>query len=105
MIRIREASSFAAGAAATGFWGGMTAGRLFLSLLTARLGEFKAMLLYLGLSITFELTFWLIPDLVVTAVSAALLGVFLGMTNQTSSLYPLSFHISPLSSPSFYSLS
>ena len=95
MIRVRGASSFAAGAAATGFWGGMTAGRLFLSLLTSRLGEFRSMLLYLGLAITFELTFWLIPNLVVTAVSVALLGVFLGMANQTSSSHLLSFLCPP----------
>ncbi|MCJ1329325.1 hypothetical protein MMC10_006004 [Thelotrema lepadinum] len=78
MTRVRGSSPFAGGAAATGFWGGMTAGRLFLSILTSRLGESKSMLLYLGLAITFELTFWLIPNLVVTAVSVALLGFFLG---------------------------
>ena len=99
MTRVRGSSPFAGGAAATGFWGGMTAGRLFLSILTSRLGESKSMLLYLGLAITFELTFWLIPNLVVTAVSVALLGFFLGMTNQTSSLHLLSFLFPPFSRP------
>lgn len=74
----RNASSVAGGAAATGFWGGMTFGRLFLSLVTIRLGEFWAMFLYLGLTIALELIFWLVPNLVVSAVAASLIGVAMG---------------------------
>ncbi|TDZ33062.1 Bypass of stop codon protein 6 [Colletotrichum spinosum] len=78
MTRIRGASSVAGGAVATGFWGGMTFGRLFLSLVTVRLGEFWAMFLYLGSTIALELVFWLVPNLVVSAVAAALIGVAMG---------------------------
>lgn len=81
MIRVRNASSFAGGASATGFWGGMTVGRLFLSFLTSRIGENKSMMLYLGLSVIFELIFWLVPNLVASAVSAAMLGMFMGKSN------------------------
>ncbi|KAL0768446.1 hypothetical protein CaCOL14_009421 [Colletotrichum acutatum] len=78
MTRIRGATSVTGGAVATGFWGGMTAGRLFLSLVTIRLGEFWAMFLYLGVTIALELIFWLVPNLVVSAVAAALIGVAMG---------------------------
>ncbi|KAK7415558.1 hypothetical protein QQX98_005804 [Neonectria punicea] len=78
MQRRRNASSVVGGAVATGFWGGMTFGRLFLSLLTIRLGEFWAMFLYLGATIVLELIFWLVPNLVVSAVAAALIGVAMG---------------------------
>ncbi|OHE99912.1 hypothetical protein CORC01_04813 [Colletotrichum orchidophilum] len=78
MTRIRGATSVTGGAVATGFWGGMTVGRLFLSLVTIRLGEFWAMFVYLGVTIAFELVFWLVPNLVASAVAAALIGVAMG---------------------------
>ena len=78
MTRIRRASSFGGGATATGFWGGMTVGRLVLGFLTGRIGEFKAVIIYLTLTIALQLIFWLVSNLIVSAVSVALLGVFIG---------------------------
>ncbi|RDL41656.1 uncharacterized protein BP5553_01635 [Venustampulla echinocandica] len=98
MTRVRGASSFAGGASATGFWGGMTVGRLFLAFLTSRIGENKSMMIYLGLSVVLELIFWLVPNLVVSAVSAALLGMFMGPMFPTAivvttKLLPRSLHV------------
>ncbi|RBA20803.1 hypothetical protein FPRO05_08250 [Fusarium proliferatum] len=78
MQKRRNASAIVGSAVATGFWGGMTVGRLFLSLVTVRLGEFWAMFLYIGVTIALELVFWLVPNLVVSAVAAALIGVAMG---------------------------
>ncbi|CVK86310.1 related to tetracycline resistance proteins [Fusarium mangiferae] len=78
MQKRRNASAIVGSAVATGFWGGMTVGRLFLSLVTVRLGEFWAMFLYIGVTIALELVFWLVPSLVVSAVAAALIGVAMG---------------------------
>jgi fucose permease len=78
MTHVRGASSIAGGAAASGFWGGMTVGRLFLSFVTVRLGEFWAMMLYLGLTVVFELVFWLAPNMIASAVAVALIGVVMG---------------------------
>ncbi|KAI1063612.1 hypothetical protein LB506_005507 [Fusarium annulatum] len=78
MQKRRNASAIVGSAVATGFWGGMTVGRLFLSLVTVRLGEFWAMFLYIGVIIALELVFWLLPNLVVSAVAAALIGVAMG---------------------------
>ncbi|KAK4986993.1 hypothetical protein LTR50_004945 [Elasticomyces elasticus] len=98
MTRVRNASSFVGGAAATGFWGGMTVGRLFLSFLTTRVGALRSMILYLCLTIVFELIFWLVPNLVVSAVSAVILGVFIGPMFPTAivvttELLPRSLHV------------
>jgi fucose permease len=78
MSKVRSASQFNSGVVATGFWAGMTVGRICLSFLTSRLGEFRSVLLYLGICIGLELIFWLVPSLVVSAVAVAFLGMFLG---------------------------
>jgi len=76
----------------------MTIGRMGLSFLTARLGEYKSVFLYLGISIVLELVFWLVPSFVVSAVAVALLGVFLGPLFPTSivlatKLLPRDLHV------------
>lgn len=78
MTQVRDASSFAGGATATGFWGGMTLGRIVLAFATAGLGEFKAVMIYLPLGIAFELILWLAPQMVVSAVAAAMFGFITG---------------------------
>lgn len=78
MTKVRSASSFTSGVTATGFWAGMTVGRVGLSFLTARLGEFRSVLLYLAFCLGLELVFWLVPSLVASAVAVAFLGMFLG---------------------------
>lgn len=89
MTKVRGASEIAGSATATGFWGGMTVGRLVLGFVTSRLGGFRAMLLYLGLAIVFELIFWLVPSMVVTAVASALLGMILGTLAFFSTVFSL----------------
>lgn len=44
----------------------MTVGRLVLSFLTSRLGEFTSVLIYLGLTLGLELIFWLVPSFIVS---------------------------------------
>ena len=78
MTKIRNAASLKAGASSTGFWAGMTIGRVGLSFLTSRLGEFRSVIIYLGISIAFQLLFWLVPNFIVSAVAVAFLGMFIG---------------------------
>lgn len=98
MANVRHANAFASSATATGFWAGMTVGRLGLSFLTARLGEYKSVILYLSLAAALELIFWLVPNLVVSAVAVALMGVFMGPMFPTAivlvaKLLPKSLHV------------
>ncbi|KUJ19598.1 MFS transporter-like protein [Mollisia scopiformis] len=98
MANVRHANAFASGATATGFWAGMTVGRLGLSFLTAKLGEWKSVILYLSCAAALELIFWLVPNLVVSAVAIALMGVFMGPMFPTAivlvaKLLPKSLHV------------
>jgi len=56
----------------------MTVGRLVLGFVTGRIGESRAGLLYLGLTIALQILFWQVSNIIVSAVSVALLGVFIG---------------------------
>ncbi|PQE27748.1 hypothetical protein CJF31_00009976 [Rutstroemia sp. NJR-2017a BVV2] len=78
MTRVRSASTFDATMTSTGFWAGMTVGRIALSFVTACLGEFTSVLVYLAMCLGLELIFWLVPSFIASAVAIALLGMFLG---------------------------
>jgi fucose permease len=80
MLRVRRASPYASGATATGFWGGITVGRIVLGFVTARVfkTEKHAVATYMALAVALQLMFWLIPQKVVSSVMAGLLGVCLG---------------------------
>ncbi|KAG9246950.1 MFS transporter-like protein [Calycina marina] len=98
MIKVRNASSFHAGVSSTGFWAGMTLGRMGLSFLTARLGEFKSVVFYLSISAVLELVFWLVPSFVASSIAVGLMGVSLGPLFPTSivvatKLLPRDLHI------------
>ncbi|KAJ0133938.1 Dehydrogenase/reductase SDR family member on chromosome X [Fusarium oxysporum f. sp. albedinis] len=90
----RNASAIVGSSVATGFWGGMTIGRLFLSSITDRSGKLWAMSLYIGVTIALELVFWLVPNLVVSAVAAALIGVAMGRP-----MYPVAIVLIPKVTP------
>lgn len=78
MIQIRHAAPFAAGMSATGFWLGMTVGRVVLGFITPRIGEKWAILLYFTLSLVAHLIFWLVPIFPLSATAVAFEGFFLG---------------------------
>lgn len=64
MLRVRNASPYASGLSATGFWAGMTVGRASLGFITERYGERVCVATYLIIAIGLELMFWLIPKFV-----------------------------------------
>lgn len=78
MLKIRHGEPFASGLAVTGFWLGLTFGRVILGFVTGKIGEKLAIASYLLLCIGLELCFWLIPNFIASAVFAAWLGFFLG---------------------------
>lgn len=79
MLRVRHGSPFASGLVSTGFWLGVTVGRVVLGFVTPRLfkSEKHAVAAYLILSIGLQLLFWLVPQFIVSAVMVGLLGFFL----------------------------
>jgi fucose permease len=60
MLRVRHGSPFASGLTSTGFWCGITVGRVVLGFATARLfkTEKHAVAIYLVASIALQLLFW-----------------------------------------------
>ncbi|KAL9030873.1 MAG: hypothetical protein Q9196_001046 [Gyalolechia fulgens] len=78
MIRVRHGEPFSSGMTATGFWLGITVGRVFLGFITPKVGERLAVSVYLLVSVGLELVFWLVPQFIVSAVAISFLGFFTG---------------------------
>ena len=101
MLKVRNAESFAAGMTATGFWLGLTVGRVVLGFVTGRVGEKLAITVYLLLSIALQLLYWLIPSFIASAVFVAFLGFFLGplfpaAIVAATKLLPSDYHVSAI---------
>ncbi|KAF7171051.1 hypothetical protein CNMCM5623_003518 [Aspergillus felis] len=78
MVQARNGEPFESGLVPTGFWAGVTIGRLVLGFVNDCEGERIAITIYLAISIALELVFWLVPWFVVSAVAVSLLGFFTG---------------------------
>jgi fucose permease len=63
---------------ATGFWLGVTIGRLMLGFPAARYGEKRMVLIYTFMALCIQFVFWFVPSVPVSAVSVALIGFFIG---------------------------
>ncbi|KAH0383959.1 MFS general substrate transporter, partial [Aureobasidium melanogenum] len=99
MLRERHGGAFASGMTATGFWLGITIGRLVLGFVTPRIGEKLSIAIYLPIATGLELLFWLVPQFYVSAVAVALQGFFLGpmfpaAVVATTKLLPKHLHVS-----------
>ncbi|KAE8352292.1 major facilitator superfamily domain-containing protein [Aspergillus coremiiformis] len=78
MMHVRSAQPFPSGMSATGFWLGITTGRVILGFITPKLGEKIAIVIYSLLAIICAVVLWLVPDFYSSAVAVALQGFFLG---------------------------
>ncbi|KAI9930245.1 hypothetical protein ASPWEDRAFT_101477 [Aspergillus wentii DTO 134E9] len=101
MIRVRHGSKFASGMVATGFWLGITIGRVVLGFVTPRIGEKNAISIYILFSMAFNLVLWLIPNFFVSAVAVSFQGFFLGplfpaVVVVTTKLLPPRLHVSSI---------
>ena len=67
------------GYTATGFWLGITVGRMIMGHTpTGKLGQKRIVYIYLLLSLGLYLLFWLVPSIVASSLAIALVGVCLG---------------------------
>ncbi|KAF2197861.1 MFS general substrate transporter [Delitschia confertaspora ATCC 74209] len=101
MIRVRDGSNFASGMTATGFWMGLTVGRVVLGFVTPRLGEKLAISIYLPITMALELLFWLVPQFYVSAIAVSFQGFFLGplfpaVIVAATKLLPRHLHVSAI---------
>lgn len=79
MLRVRGGAPFESGLVSTGFWLGLTVGRICLGFVTARVfpTEKHAVTFYLVACIILQLLFWVIPSFTVSAIMVGLLGFFI----------------------------
>lgn len=77
MIDVRGGSAFASGLTASGFWAGITVGRIILGFVTGRVfkSEKHAVTVYLICAIIMQLLYWLIPNFISSAIIVAFLGM------------------------------
>ncbi|KAF4776108.1 major facilitator superfamily transporter [Colletotrichum scovillei] len=78
MLRVRHAEPFLAGVTVVLFWLGLTIGRVILGFITGRIGEKRAIAIYLVISLVLELLYWLVPNFVASVIFITFLGFFLG---------------------------
>ncbi|KAF9482305.1 MFS general substrate transporter [Pholiota conissans] len=77
IIRERHGGSNA-GYISSGFFGGLTAGRICLMWLNQMVGERRIIFVYSLVAISLELTIWFVPSIIGNAVAVSLIGVVLG---------------------------
>ncbi|KAI3548382.1 uncharacterized protein CLUP02_04722 [Colletotrichum lupini] len=98
MLHVRKGSAFASGMCATGYWLGMTVGRIVLPFVTNLIGPKIGVSVYLALAIAAELIFWLVPNFYASAIAVAFQGMFIGpmfphAISVVTSLLPASLHV------------
>ncbi|KAJ5094997.1 hypothetical protein N7532_007288 [Penicillium argentinense] len=119
MIRVRHGEAFASGLTATGFWLGITVGRVVLGFVTSRIGEKLAVAVdtptypvadrtnelrpqtYIVFSIAFGLILWLVPQFYASAIAVSFQGFFLGplfpgVVVMITKLLPRHLHVSSI---------
>ncbi|KAA1472100.1 MFS general substrate transporter [Dentipellis sp. KUC8613] len=82
-----------AGYISSGFFGGITVGRIGLIWLNRWIGERNALFLYALIAIGLEVTVWVVPSLIENAVAVSVIGVLMGpmypiLVNHTKSILP-----------------
>lgn len=74
LVAVRNGDPEKVGYIASIFWCGFTLGRIALADVTHKFGERRMVFVYLVLALAFQLMFWLIPNILVNAISVCLLG-------------------------------
>lgn len=74
LVGVRHGDPEKVGYVASVFWCGFTFGRVALADVTHRFGERRMVFIYIALALAFQLMFWLIPNILINAISVCLLG-------------------------------
>ncbi|KAL2849839.1 major facilitator superfamily domain-containing protein [Aspergillus pseudoustus] len=101
LMRVRDGGDFASGMGSTGFWLGITCGRVVLGFVTPRIGEKIAIVIYYILAIAFALIVWLVPNFYASVIAVSIQGFFLGpmfpgAVVVATRLLPRSMHVSAI---------
>lgn len=74
LISVRHGSQNQVGYIASGFWGGLTLGRVVLADVTHKFGERRMVFIYIAIGLVLHVLFWVIPNIIADAVLVSLLG-------------------------------
>ena len=74
IVSVRNGDPKVVGYIASGFWTGFTLGRVALADITHYFGERRMVFVYLALAMTMQLVFCIVPNIIVIAIAAFLLG-------------------------------
>ena len=101
MTTVRHSDPFPSGLSATGFWLGLTVGRVILGFVTPKIGERLSVIIYLIIATGMELLFWLVPQFIVSAIAIAIVGFFIGpffpaAVLMTARLLPKELHVASI---------
>ncbi|KAJ0422655.1 major facilitator superfamily domain-containing protein [Aspergillus carlsbadensis] len=101
LMRVRDGGDFASGMGATGYWLGITFGRVVLGFITPKIGEKTAIIIYNILAISFALILWLVPNFYASVIAVSIQGFFLGpmfpgAVVVATRLLPRSMHVSAI---------
>ncbi|KAL5492168.1 hypothetical protein ACEPAI_3615 [Sanghuangporus weigelae] len=96
-IQKHRGGSASSGYISTGFFGGLTVGRVALLWVNQKVGEHLIIYIYTLLALGLQLITWLVPNLIADAVAVSLAGVVLGpmypiLMNETGRLVPQWLH-------------
>ncbi|PWY89298.1 MFS general substrate transporter [Aspergillus heteromorphus CBS 117.55] len=78
LVSVRNGDPKKVGYIASGFWTGFTLGRVALADITHRFGERRMVFIYTALAVVMQILFWVVPDIIVNAVTVCFLGFFIG---------------------------
>ncbi|PPQ80104.1 hypothetical protein CVT25_001472 [Psilocybe cyanescens] len=77
MINVRGGGP-SSGYIASGFFGGLTLGRVILIWVTQKVGELRVVYLYMSLVILLQFVVWLVPSITIGSIAVFFIGLFLG---------------------------
>ncbi|KAK6207603.1 hypothetical protein QIS74_12684 [Colletotrichum tabaci] len=98
LLQVRKGEAFASGMGATGYWLGITLGRILLPFVTNLIGLKIAVTVYLAAAMAAELVFWLVPNFYASIIAVGLQGFFIGpmfphAISAVTSLLPQHLHV------------
>ncbi|GJC96255.1 MFS transporter [Colletotrichum higginsianum] len=98
LLHVRKGEAFASGMGATGYWLGITLGRILLPFVTNLIGLKIAVTVYLTAAMAAELVFWLVPNFYASIIAVGLQGFFIGpmfphAISAVTSLLPQHLHV------------
>ncbi|KAK2462133.1 hypothetical protein APHAL10511_005831 [Amanita phalloides] len=77
IVKVRHGGP-SSGYISSGFFGGLTAGRIVLLWVNKKIGERRVIFVYAALAIGLELLIWFTPSLIGDAISVSIIGLLLG---------------------------